>query len=171
MAQSMRQIWRQAWLDFDRALSGLELVTVLLCLSALLVCGLLSLGVRFDLLARPDELDRLMGMLALWTGMISASLAVRQPGHPGFDRLRRRLPRRWQPGLTLMLRLGAGLICLGLVWASLRYLVLDLRLGSSSLYGVPNSIWLVILPLGFLLMALRLVLPPDGGDESQAGSR
>lgn len=165
MTQSLRQTWRQAWLDLDRAVHGMELAGLLLCLLALLLCGLTGLAARLGWLSAPEELDRLSGMLLLWTGMMAAGLAVRPPGHPAFEGFGKRLPAFWQRTLSRVMRAGAAMVCLALVWASLRYIVLDLRLGSGSLLGIGSSAWLIILPLGFLLMALRLLMPVSPPDQ------
>lgn len=143
--------------DLDLALSWLETGLIHVLFGALVVLGLGMIPVVASGLMAADTALGLAGLMLTWLLMLGAVHAVARSAHPAL-RLARipRLAGRTDI-MVVVLALFSGPVCLGLVWAGWKLLVLDISLGSSSHAGVPTWPALVALPIGFALMAVRFI--------------
>jgi C4-dicarboxylate transporter, DctQ subunit len=136
-------------------LTTLERTLVVLLLMALLLLGLLQILLRNLAAGGLFWGDEVLRHLVLWLGFLGASLATREEHHLRIDVLVRIVPARYQPWLTLCTNLVACLVCVLLLQAAWRF-VRDEHMTAVVLsFGVATWVAQSIVPLGFLLMALR----------------
>lgn len=134
------------WQRIERAL--LALLVVLVLIAVCLRFGYSMLGMSASVAS-----SELLQAAMLWLVMLSASLSLTESARPAAAPEGQSAARLW----TLLLTLIAALVCLLLAISGLRFMALDLQLGSSSPLGLPG-LWLLLpLPLMFLIMALRLM--------------
>ncbi len=102
----------------------------------------------------------------LWIVMLSAMLAASAGDCGQSRRLGGRKPAAAGGAAQISGLLICAVCCLMLAWASLRYLIVDLRLGSSGPLGLPGWVPLLILPYGFSLMSARLLARALSGKQA-----
>lgn len=143
--------------ELDLALSWLETGLIHVLFGALVVLGLVMIPVMAGGLFEVNAALALVGLVLTWLLMLGAVRAVARSSHPAVRLTRiRQLPARTNT-MAIARTLISGLVCLGMVWAGWKLLVLDISLGSSSSAGVPTWPALVALPIGFALMAVRFL--------------
>ena len=131
--------------DLERSLAPVERAGILM-----LTLGLIGLGVYgalsplLPLSARLDVTEYAAPML-LWLVMLGAGRAAAT------------LPVASPAAVGALLLAAAGMAAAMLAWAGLRLWLLDLQLGSSWAPGVSGSVALAAIPVGFALMAGRLL--------------
>lgn len=140
-------------------------------LLVLLVLLMLSLGL-FELIqsigtspARRTH-GNVFAAALLWIVMLSAMLAASAGDCGQSERLGGRKPAAAAGAAQIPGLLICAVCCLMLAWASLRYLIVDLRLGSSGPLGLPGWVPLLILPYGFSLMSARLLARALSGKQA-----
>lgn len=144
--------WLLAWDEIDRAWSGLERALLLMVFFGLLMVMVLRFGYAAAGVTPPALLTELPSGLMILTVLLAASAGV--------SRLDQALPdcRLLQrPAWAGMVCLVTSLVCLLLAAAGLRYLVFDLHLGSAPILGLPGWWPIALVPLFFLVIALRLL--------------
>lgn len=108
--------------------------------------------------------DPMLRALVLWTAMLGALAAARENRHIGLDIVTYFARGRLARGLRVVSLSFAAVVCAAMAWYSVTLVQLDLDSGAEAFAGVP--VWVVesILPVGFALLALRLLvqacLPP-----------
>jgi TRAP-type C4-dicarboxylate transport system permease small subunit len=107
--------------------------------------------------------DPLLRAMVLWAAMLGALAAARDDKHIGLDLLTHFLhgrTRRIVRGIALVF---AAAICAAMAWYGANFVALDFD-GGTPIAGIPGWIVESILPIGFALLALRLLihafLPP-----------
>lgn len=147
-----RSAWLKAWDLTDVEWQRLE--ATLLGLLILLVLGAAIWRLAMTLLGlpAPSVAGQLLQLALPWVLMLSASLWVGEFCQPGS-----RLPRRSGSLWACLLYLSTSLICLLLAVAALRFVALDLQLGSVTPFGLPGWVLLWPVPLVLVTMALRFL--------------
>jgi TRAP-type C4-dicarboxylate transport system permease small subunit len=139
----------------DALLAALLLALVLLSAGQILARWLLDSG-----WIHAEPLSRTM---VVWLAMMGALAATRTGKHLAIDALPRALPataRRWAWTLT---ELFAAAICVLLAWFGLSLVELE-RSDAVMLFGSIPVWWsMLVLPIGFGLMALRFALSALAG--------
>ncbi len=151
----------------ERLLRGLHqvedgLLAVALGLLVLLSVGQIFARMAFD--AGGVWIEPSMRLLILWLAMLGALAATRDGRHIAIDVLPRLLPPlgkriAWASGQVF-----AALICALMAWGSVDLVLLERESASEVVSGVSLWVALLILPAGFSLMSLRMLvaamLPP-----------
>lgn len=143
------------------------LLALLLTSMILLACSQILLRNLWDYgLAWGDPTLRLM---VLWITLLGAMAATRDNNHIRIDLLSRYLPvqvgriaRRLTDGFT-------SLVCALLAWHAARFVLLEYEAGSRFLDLLPIWPFQLIMPLGFAIIALRLLMNSLSGQQQEAG--
>jgi TRAP-type C4-dicarboxylate transport system permease small subunit len=142
----------------DRALS-IAVTALLVCAFAfmlglaalqLLLRGTLRLGISWgDVAAR---------QLVIWVGFFGAYLATREGKHFHIDVLTRLFPPRGRLWVNVLTDLFAATVCVFLLRAGLTFVTEGLDPHALLFLGIPQSAAASIVPAGFALIALQLLL-------------
>ncbi len=105
-----------------------------------------------------DGAADLLRLLVLWVAFLGAVAASREGKHIHVDAVVRWLPPRakaWVGAVTDLFTVG---VCVALAWESLRYLQQSYGTGEKAIGALPVWATASILPLAFVLIALRYCL-------------
>jgi TRAP-type C4-dicarboxylate transport system permease small subunit len=146
------------WLDRieNGLIALLVLAMVLLAGAQILLRNLFGSGIEWA--------DPLLRALVLWTAMLGALAAARDDKHVGLDLVTHFVHGRAKRVLRAIALTFAAAISAAMAWYGLNLVMLDHASGSVAFARVPS--WCVesILPAGFALLAVRLLihafLPP-----------
>ena len=147
----------EAWDRVDRVLERTEQALVVVFLSTMMILAFLQIFLRNVLTTGLAWGDLLLRNLVLWIGFIGASLATREGKHINIDILSRSLPVPWKTWVECVTQLFAALICGLLTYAALKFVKMEVQMGSLPLLGIPVWTLETILPLTFCLMAARFI--------------
>ena len=131
----------------DLILSAILTLVLVLAASQILLRNIFDISLFW---AEP-----LMRAMVLWLALLGALVAGRDGKHISIDLLSHVLPTEIKIYLNSLAQLIAGVICSFLSYHALVLVELEYEYSSGEVAGIP--IWCVqlILPFGFLLMALR----------------
>ncbi|MCF7886265.1 MAG: TRAP transporter small permease [Candidatus Marinimicrobia bacterium] len=104
------------------------------------------------------ELENIVRSEVLWIAFIGAVLTSLRGRHISIDILPRYLKGRAKKILAIVLDLSAMTICLILAWYSTKFIQLEISLGTTVGLNIPAWIPELILPIGFILLALSFPL-------------
>ncbi len=102
--------------------------------------------------------DRLLGAALLWLTMLGALAATGRLKHISIDVAAQWLPPRLREAARLFTSLFATIVCVCLTFASIRFVKFRMEMGVPATGGVPTWVELVIVPVGFGLLAARFAL-------------
>lgn len=138
------------------------LLALALGLLVLLSVGQIVARMAFD--AGGVWIEPSMRLLILWLAMLGALAATRDGRHIAIDVLPRLLPPWGRRFAWAVGQLFAALICALMAWGSVDLVLLERESAAEVVSGVSLWVSLLILPAGFSLMALRMLiaatLPP-----------
>ncbi|HMA61883.1 MAG TPA: TRAP transporter small permease [bacterium] len=111
------------------------------------------------------ELENIVRSEVLWIAFIGAVLTSLRGRHISIDILPRYLKGKARKILLIILDVSAMIICFILAWYSVKFIQLEISLGTTVGMNIPAWIPELILPIGFILLAisfpLKLVEAPD----------
>ena len=111
------------------------------------------------------ELENIVRSEVLWIAFIGAVLTSLRGRHISIDILPRYLKGKARKILLIVLDISAMIICFILSWYSIKFIQLEISLGTTVGMNIPAWIPELILPIGFILLAisfpLKLVKPPE----------
>lgn len=138
------------------------LLALALGLLVLLSVGQIVARMAFD--AGGVWIEPSMRLLILWLAMLGALAATRDGRHIAIDVLPRFLPPLGRRIAWAIGQVFAALICVLMAWGSVDLVLLERESAAEVVSGVSLWVSLLILPAGFSLMALRMLiaaaLPP-----------
>ncbi len=102
--------------------------------------------------------DQLLRLLVLWVAFLGAVAASREGKHIHVDAIVRWLPGRVKAGATALTDLFTLAVCAVLAWQALRFVQSVHESGEMAFAALPVWLAALILPLAFMLIALRYVL-------------
>ncbi|HUD43732.1 MAG TPA: TRAP transporter small permease [Dokdonella sp.] len=146
----------------DGLIAVAVLVLILVAGAQILLRNVFETGLAFA--------DPMLRALVLWTAMLGALAAARENRHIGLDIVTFFVRGRAARALRVVSLGFAAAICTAMAWYSVTLVQLDWDSGAEAFAGVP--VWAVesILPVGFALLALRLIVqaclppPPPAGE-------
>jgi TRAP-type C4-dicarboxylate transport system permease small subunit len=100
-------------------------------------------------------IDPALRSLVLWIGMLGAVTASRSGQHIRIDLLTRAVPLRWSRRLQVAACGFTVAVCLLVAWHSARFVQLELAYPTVAFAGVPTWSVALVLPLAFILIAVR----------------
>jgi len=104
------------------------------------------------------EIENIVRSEVLWIAFIGAVLTSLQGRHISIDILPRYLKGKAKKILLVILDLSAMTICLILAWYSIKFIQLEISLGTTVGMSIPAWIPELILPVGFFLLAISFPL-------------
>jgi TRAP-type C4-dicarboxylate transport system permease small subunit len=102
--------------------------------------------------------DAFVRHLVLWVGFIGASVATKEGGHLAMDLVHRFLPQKLRKPTAMFVDAASAFVCALLALASYKFYLTEKEAGTMLMPHVPNSWAVVIIPIGFYLMALRFAV-------------
>lgn len=126
-------------------------------LLALVVLGLVQIGLRnFGGIPVPWA-DGAMRAGVLWITMLASAVAARELRHIRIDVLERFLAARAVGLVQGLMLLGTSAVCAAMVWYSGRMIQLERAFESNAFLNVPSWMVMMIIPVGFTLMGWRFL--------------
>jgi TRAP-type C4-dicarboxylate transport system permease small subunit len=102
--------------------------------------------------------DILLRHLVLWLGFLGATIATGENRHIKVDFLTKLLPSRLQKPFAVATSLFAAYICILLLYASVIFIQDGLTPGSTLIFNLPTAWFVIIIPVGYGLMAFRFIV-------------
>ncbi len=99
--------------------------------------------------------DPLLRIMVLWIAMLGAVAASREGRHMAVDVIARWLPARAQSGIRALTDLFTLGVCLLLAWEAWRFVASEREKNDLAFAQVPVWVTELILPVAFVLIALR----------------
>ena len=103
-------------------------------------------------------IDPLLRVLVLWVGLAGAVVATRTNNHIRIDVFSKYLPKKIQPYVERSVYLFTILICLLVAWHAARFVYSEYEYGTIAFASIPSWLTASIIPLSFLLIAIRYAL-------------
>lgn len=132
-----------------------ENALLVLMLAAMVLLAAAQILLRNFMGVSLEWTDQALRLLVLWVAFLGAVAASREGKHIHVDAVARWLPGRMRAWTGAIAALFTLAVCLVLAWQSMRYLLKSWETGEKAFGALP--VWLAssILPLAFLLIALR----------------
>ena len=108
-------------------------------------------------------IDPLLRTLVLWVGLAGAIVATRTDHHIKINVIAKYLPNNLLPYVKRLVYLFTLLICLLIAWHSARFVLSEYEYGTIAFGAVPAWFTAIIIPVSFLLIAIRyglLIITP-----------
>jgi C4-dicarboxylate transporter DctQ subunit len=142
----------------DRFFEKLETGVITSLLFALIGVGLIQIFLRrFTDMAIPD-LEISMRWVVVWITFLGASIATRQRKHISVDALGRLFTGSNRHILDILIDLLSLFVVSVIILAAYEFWLSEMAFGDTLMNGIPSWYITLIFPLGYLLIALRLVL-------------
>ena len=103
-------------------------------------------------------IDPLLRTLVLWVGLAGAVVATRTDHHIQINVFAKYLPRILLPYVKRLVYLFTLLICLLIAWHAARFVFSEYEYGTIAFAAVPAWLTAIIIPVSFLLIAIRYAL-------------
>jgi len=139
-----------------RLLHQVENSALWIALATMLALALLQIVLRNFFDTGLLWIESFLRILVLWLAMLGAMIGTRERNHIRIDILSRFASMRAQAWLSRINALFASMICLVAVYASIRLVIFEYQDGLTAFAWVPVWFCQLILPVGFLVMFLRL---------------
>ncbi len=111
----------------------------------------------------------LLRVMVLWVGLLGALAATRDDKHIAIDVLSRFLPARARLAIQALVDGFAGAVA-GLVgWHALRFVHMEYGAGAEAFAGLPSWVLEAVVPMAFILIALRYLLLGAGRVQTLLG--
>ena len=102
--------------------------------------------------------DILLRHLVLWVGFIGASIATKENKHINIDVLNRLLREKWNKRVQFIIDLISAFIAGYLGIAAWRFVIDEKLFGTTIFNDIPVWYFQIIIPIGFILIAIRFVI-------------
>ena len=139
-----------------RLLHQVENSALWIALATMLALALLQIVLRNFFDTGLLWIESFLRILVLWLAMLGAMIGTRERNHIRIDILSRFASMRAKAWLSRINALFASMICLVAVYASIRLVIFEYQDGLTAFAWVPVWFCQLILPIGFLVMFLRL---------------
>lgn len=134
----------------DSILVGLLLLMIAMAVLQIFLRNLLDAGIVWG--------DVLVRILVLWVGLVGAMVASRQGNHINIDIMDRYLPPRGKIISRCAVELFTTIICVVVAYYSFQFVQMEYTAGGMAFAKVPAWVCEVIIPFGFLVIAIRYFL-------------
>jgi TRAP-type C4-dicarboxylate transport system permease small subunit len=143
---------------FDAFLAKTETVVLVVFLGSMVVLAFLQVVLRNFFGTGMIWADTLVRHLLLWAGFFGGSIAAFEGRHISIDALTKYLPQRWIHIAGVVTNLFGAVVCYYLMQAALTFVRSEAEAGGEFLFGLPGYVGMVIIPIGYLLLALHFML-------------
>ena len=153
----------------NNILKTLEKWLVVLSFSLMLAFSFLNvvlraLYIKFDLHIANEVLNRIdwsepfARLMVLWITFLGASLLTMDNRHIRIDVMGQFLSPYLLKIREIILSVACSVVCFFMLLASIGYINLEMKYGTSSIMGVDAWKWQLIIPFGFSMMLLRFLV-------------
>ena len=139
-------------------LSKIENALIIIILFATMFIAVTQIVLRNGFSSGLSWADPALKMLVLYITIVGSIIATRENKHLSIDVLSKFLPVHLNLLVQKFTNIFAAFICLLMSYYSLKLLLLSKEFEDIAFNGIPLWILQIILPLGFLLMAIRFVI-------------
>jgi C4-dicarboxylate transporter DctQ subunit len=146
------------WKRIDEAIGSVEQVLVVLFLGLMITIAFLQIFLRNVFFTGLDWGDLLVRNLVLWVGFVGATLATKEEKHISIDIASRWLPLRSRYLVACIIHAFAFFVCGELFYAATKFIINEFQMGYKTFLGLPAWVPEMILPLAFILIAVRFGL-------------
>jgi TRAP-type C4-dicarboxylate transport system permease small subunit len=143
------------WERIDEVIGRVEQILLVILLSVLIFLTFSQIVLRNFFSTGIAWGDAFVRSLVLWTGFIGATIAAREGKHISIDVVSRWLSPRGSAVVAIIIHASSFVICCFLTFAALKFLDNEFQMKSISFLGVPSWASETILPLTFVIMAIR----------------
>lgn len=102
--------------------------------------------------------DSLLRMLILWIALLGAMVATRERNHINIDAISRYFPAFSQKVINSIVALLSAVVCAICAWYAYLFVRIEYEDHSLAFAAVPTWVTELIIPLAFLVMAIRFAL-------------
>jgi C4-dicarboxylate transporter DctQ subunit len=148
----------KALLFVDRIIARIAGWLLVLVLSAMIVMSFGQVALRNFFGTSIEWGDILLRHLVLWLGFLGATIATGDDRHIKVDFLTKFIPAKPQKILSILTSLFAGVICYFLLNAAISFIQIGIDPDSTLILNLPTWYFVVIIPVGYGLMAFRFVV-------------
>jgi TRAP-type C4-dicarboxylate transport system permease small subunit len=134
----------------DSILVGLLLLMIVMAVLQILLRDLFAKGIVWS--------DILVRILVLWVGLVGAMVASRQGRHINIDIMDRYLSERAKIVAKFVVGFFTAMICFIAAYYSLRFVQMEFSVGGKAFAKIPSWLCESIMPLAFMVMAVRYLL-------------
>jgi TRAP-type C4-dicarboxylate transport system permease small subunit len=143
------------WERIDEILARTEQFFLTVFLSVMILVAFLQIALRNLLATGLSWGDPFVRYLVLWVGFIGAALAAREGKHITIDVFSKWIPATGNAVIQPVANLFSSGICWLLALAAVKFIRNETQIGASMLLGFPPWLLQSILPITFVLMAMR----------------
>lgn len=136
---------------------GIEDVALAIALAAMMLLPILEIVLRKLFSQGISNQPSIVQHLTLIAGMIGAAIAARDNQLLGLGSAESFIRPAWRPAARFVSRVVAGTITLALCWASVEFVRAERSSATVLAYGLPVWVVELVLPIGFGLIALRMI--------------
>ena len=141
--------------SLDEKISRLEKALIAALLTAMILLAFSQIVLRNFFATGIDWGDSLVRYLVVWVGFIGAAVAVREGKHLTIDILSRGAGRTGTRIIRTISHFISAVVCGLLTWAGIKFLMVEIQMGSTAFFDLPVWIPELIIPVTFGLMTLR----------------
>ena len=146
---------RKSW-KINRILAKIEDILIELFLGVMVIIVLGQILLRNIYQSGILGGDDLVRHLVLWIAFFGAAIATRSSAHVRVDAIKIIIPDRWKPFSDAVINFFSCIVCGVLVYASCQFVVIEYQSqGHSTFLNLPIWVMEIILPAGYLIIALR----------------
>jgi TRAP-type C4-dicarboxylate transport system permease small subunit len=147
------------WQKIAEILAGIEKLAVAVCLGGMVALVLIQIILRNFYNSGIVGSDSLVKHLVLWVGFLGAGLATREKSHIRIDIASKVLPPKAKAVAQIFVDVFSITVCLGLVYAAYSFVSIEYEAEEVMPFlQVPVWIMELIIPAGFLIIALRFIM-------------
>jgi TRAP-type C4-dicarboxylate transport system permease small subunit len=144
--------------SIDRGLVRVEGWLLVLFLGTMVVLSFAQVVLRNVFSTGFIWADPLVRHMVLWVGFLGAAIATHEERHISIDALTRFLSPRWKAAAAIAGQVFLAVVCAFLVGASWTFLMQERDAGGEFLNGIPSYAALMIIPAGYLLIAVHALI-------------
>jgi tripartite ATP-independent transporter DctM subunit len=135
-----------------------EDVVLAITLGAMMVLPILEIVLRKILSQGLSNEPAIVQHLTLVAGMIGGAIAARDGRLLALGSVESMIKPAWRPAAKFMSRVVAGTVAALLCWASITFVLSERASASTLAYGIPVWVVQLVLPVGFALVAWRILV-------------
>jgi C4-dicarboxylate transporter, DctQ subunit len=102
--------------------------------------------------------DTFLRYLVVWVAFLGASIAAKEEKHINIDALSRFLKPSIHNLASIITNATAGIVCFYMFTASIQFINIGIPEGTTLFNNIPILYFIIIIPVGFLLMVLHFGL-------------
>ena len=143
---------------FIKAINIIEDSILVVILSSMIILSVYQIISRNLFSEGVVWIDPLLRTMVLWVGLAGAVVATRTDHHIKINVFAKYLPNNLLSYVKRIVYLFTLLICLLIAWHAARFVFSEYEYGTTVFAGVPAWLTAIIIPISFLLIAIRYAL-------------